>query len=122
MQLKVIKEKFQNADYSPKFLNNVINQFLTPKNNGSFIIPPDVKGESKPFILVEIPYCEEKEIASKRFVKKFGTFTNHHYRITIKWITRKAKSLLKIKSKNPHPSCVIYIGVNAHGEKNTLER
>ena len=44
MQIKVIKRKFRNADYPPKYLNNVINQFLTLKNNNSFIIPSDLFG------------------------------------------------------------------------------
>ena len=36
MEIKVIKRKFQNADYPTKFLNNVINQFLTLKYNQTF--------------------------------------------------------------------------------------
>ena len=56
MEIKVIKCKSQNTDYPPKFLNSVINQFLTPKNNDSFIIPADLFEESKPFILVEMKY------------------------------------------------------------------
>ena len=56
MEIKVIKCKSQNTDHPPKFLNSVINQFLTPKNNDSFIIPPDLFEESKPFILVEMKY------------------------------------------------------------------
>ena len=110
MEIKVIIRKFRNVDYPPKFLNSVIHQFFTPKNNDSFIIPPDLFEESKPFILVEIPYCEENKNAVKHFIKKFEAFTNHRYLIAIKWVTRKVKSLFKIKSKNPHPSCVIYRG------------
>ena len=60
--------------------------------------------------MVEILYFEENENASKHFIKEFKTFTNHRYRISIKWITRKVKSLFKVKSKNLHPSCVIYRG------------
>ena len=71
MEIKVIKRRFQNADYPPKFLNSVIHQFFTPKNNNLFIIPP----KSKPFILVEIPYCEENGNASKHFIKKFEAST-----------------------------------------------
>ena len=67
MEIKVIKRKFRIADYPTKFLNSVIHQFFTPKNNDSFIIPPDLFEESKPFILVEIPYCEKKENVSKHF-------------------------------------------------------
>ena len=33
MEIKVIKRKFRNADYPLKFLNSVMHQFLTPKNN-----------------------------------------------------------------------------------------
>ena len=108
MEIKVIKCKFRNADYSPKILNSVIQQFFTCKNNDSFIIPPDLFEESKQFILVEIPYCEEHENASKHFIKKFEAFTNQRYRIAIKWIARKVKSLFKVKSKNLHSFCVIY--------------
>ena len=66
--------------------------------------------------MVEIPYCEENENASKHFIKKFDTFTNHRYRIAIKWITKKVKSLVKVKSKTLHPSCVKYRGKCSCGE------
>ena len=42
-------------------LNSIINHFLTAKNNDSFIISTIVCEDSKPFILVEIPYCEEQK-------------------------------------------------------------
>ena len=71
MKIKVIKLKFRNADYPPKFLNSAIHQFFISKNNNSFIIPPDLFKESKPFIFVEIPYCEENGNVSKHFIKKF---------------------------------------------------
>ena len=99
----------------PNFLTSVIHQFCTPKNNNSFIISSDLFEDSKPFILVEIPYCEESENASKFFFKKFEVFTNQSYRIAIKWITEKVKSLFKVKSKNP--SCVISRGKCSCGEE-----
>ena len=68
MEIKVITRKFLNADYPPELLNSVIHQFFTPKNNDSFINPPDLFEESK-------PYCEENENASKHFIKKFETFS-----------------------------------------------
>ena len=110
MKIKVVKCKFRNADYRPKFLNSVIHQFFTPKNKGLFITPADLFEESKPVILVEIPYCEENENAFKHFIEKFKAFTNQRYRIVIKWTTRKVKSLSNVKSINSHPSCVIYRG------------
>ena len=62
-----IKHKFRYVDYPTKFLNSVINQLLTSKINNSFIIPTDLLEESKPFILVEIPCCEENGNAFKTF-------------------------------------------------------
>ena len=108
------------------FLNSVIHQFFTPKNHDSLIIPSDLFEESEPFTLVEVPYCEEKENASKHFINNFEAFTNHlpsHlcYRIAMKWITRKVKWLFKVKSKNPHPSCVIYRGKFSCGEEHIRE-
>ena len=44
-------------------------------------------------------------------MKKFDVFTDNKYDIRIKWITKKIKELFKLKSRSPHPSCVIYIGV-----------
>ena len=38
-------------------------------------------------------------------------FTDNKYDVRIKWITKKFKQLFKLKSSNPHPSCVIYEGV-----------
>ena len=85
------------------------------KNNGNtqddYIIPPDFFDVPKPLVLAEIPYCPRNETLSKRFIKKFHEFTNNSYEIRIKWITKKVKQLFKLKSKNPHPSCVIYEGV-----------
>ena len=104
MEIKVIKPKSRNADYPSKFLNSVINWFLTPKNDDSFIIVLDLFGESKPFLLVELMYCKENENTSKHFTKKFEAFTNYR---AIKWLTRKVKSLFKVKKKNQHRSCVI---------------
>ena len=68
--------------------------------------------------MVEIPYCEENKDVSKHFIKKFKAFTNHLYRIAIKWITRKVKSLFKDKSKNPRHCCVIYRGKCSCEEEN----
>ena len=57
---------------------------------------------------MDIPYCPKNEEFSKRFKKKFDVFTDNKYDIRIKWITEKVKQLFKLKSRNPHPSCVIY--------------
>ena len=60
---------------------------------------------------MDITYCPKSREFSKRFMKKFDVFTDNKYDICIKWITKKVKQLFKLKSKDPHPSCVIYEGV-----------
>ena len=74
-KIPLIKEKFMKDDYSLHFTNSVINEFQKCKDHGdeSFIILPDLFGIMKPFISIEIPYCELNEIKSKHFLKKFQT-------------------------------------------------
>ena len=56
---------------------------------------------------MDIPKNDE---FSKRFMKKFDVFNDNEYEIRIRWITEKVKQLFKLKSRNPHPSCMIYKG------------
>ena len=110
-KIPTIKQKFLSVDYPPRFVNSVIKQF-SKKCNGNtqddYIIPPDFFDVPKPLVLAEIPYCLRHETLSKRFIKKFHDFTHNSYEIRIKWITKKVKQLFKLKSKNPHLSCVIW--------------
>ena len=98
-----MKPKFGKADYPIKYLDSVINHFLTPKNNNSFVIPADLFEDSKPF--------------------SFGgnTILQKKIKTRIKRRTRKVKSLFKVKNKNPNSSYMMH-RVNAHVEKNILER
>ena len=59
----------------------------------------------KPFLLLEIPYCEQKKIASKQFINKFYQFTGDKYVMIVKWLTKKVKSLSPLKRRNLHHSC-----------------
>ena len=65
----------------------------------SFIIPPTLFEITKPFIFVEIPYCELNEIKSKHFLRKFHKFTNNSFRMVIMWQTRNIQSLFPLKDK-----------------------
>ena len=89
------------ADYLMRFINSVVNEFQKGKECGdeSFIIPPSLFEITKPFIFVEIPYCELNEIKSKHFLKKFHKFTNNSFRIAIMWKTRNIRSLFPLKDK-----------------------
>ena len=100
------------ADYPLRFINSVVNGFQKGKGCGheSFIIPTSSFEITKPFIFVEIPYCELNEIKSKHFLKKFHKFTNNSFRMVITWKTRNIQSLIPLKDKNDYKSCVIYKG------------
>ena len=64
----------------------------------------------KCFILIELPFCENKEIKSKHFLKKFHRFTKDHFEVVIKWKTRQVETLFPLKDRSIHPFCVIYKG------------
>ena len=73
--------------------------FFTPLDkNESLIIPSNRFAVKKPFLLLEIPYYEQNEIASKRFIEKFYQFTGGKYDISVKWLTKKVKSLFPLKN------------------------
>ena len=52
--------------------------------NIHFIIPPGFFDVKLPVILIEIPYFDKNEVASKQFIKKFNKFINDKYDIRIK--------------------------------------
>ena len=114
-----IQKKFLEANFRSRFINSVCNDFLNKENNHEnidFIIPPGFFDVKPPVILIEIPYCDKNEMASKQFIKKFNKFTNDKYDIRIKWLTRKMKTLFKLKDPCIHPACKIYKGVCTCGE------
>ena len=107
-----IKQKFLKADYPHRSINSVINNFQeTSERTDDYIIPPAFFDVPKKVVLVDIPYCPKNEEFSKYFMKKFDVLTDNKYDICIKWITKKVKQLFKLKSRNPHPSCVRCKGV-----------
>ena len=84
-EIPLIKEKFMKADYPLHFINSVVNEFQKGKEcvDESFMIPPSLFEITKPFILIEIPYCELNEIKLKHFLKKFHKVTNNSFRMVI---------------------------------------
>ena len=100
------------ANYPLHFIN-VVNAFRRGKECGdeSFMIPPNLFETTKPFIFIEIPYCELNKIKSKHFLKKFHKFTNNSFRMVITWKTRNIRSSFPLKDKNDYKLCVIYKGI-----------
>ena len=85
------------ADYP---FGSVVNNFQKGKYHGdkSFITPRNSLKITKPFISIEIPYCELNEIKSKFFLKKFHKLTNDSFRVVITWETRYIRSVLLFHS------------------------
>ena len=48
--------------------------------------------------------------------KEISSFTDRIHDVRIKWVTKKVKQLIKIKVRNPCPSCVICEGVCSYKE------
>ena len=112
-EIPLIKEKFVKADYPLRCINSVVNDFQKGVwcGDGSFVIPTSLFEIARPFIFVEIPYCELNEIKSKQFLKKFHKFTNSRFRfLVITWKTRNIRSLFPLKDENDYKSCVVYKG------------
>ena len=117
IEIRAIKAKYNKPGYPRRFIESVSRDFITPLDKDeSFIIPPNIFEEKKPFLLLEIPYCEQNVIASKLFIKKFHQFNDEKYGIAVKWLKKKVKSLFPLKDRNLHPSCKIYKGICSCGE------
>ena len=86
---------------------SIVSLITFKKNQMELTITPGFFDIPKKVVLVDMPYCLKNEEFSKRFMKKFDVFTDNKHDIHIKWITKKSKQLFKLKSGNPHPSCVI---------------
>ena len=76
-EIPLMKEKFMKADYPLRFIDNFVNEFQKGKEceDENFIIPTTLFEIVKPFMFVELPYCELNEMKSKQFLKKFHKFT-----------------------------------------------
>ena len=72
--------------------------------DNEFIIPPWLFENKKKIVLVEITYCLKNESSSKQFIKKFD---NDTFDVRIKWLTKKVKTLFRVKDKFLHQACKI---------------
>ena len=116
-----IKTKYRKADFPQRYVDSIIRQFAEEQqkatDSDSFLIPPGMfdEEEEKGFLLVEIPFCEKNEILLKTFLKKFDAYTNSRFRVSVKWLTKKTKTLFPLKDRNTHPACKVYEGLCSCG-------
>ena len=61
-------------------MNNMVNYFMKSTNSleVSYIIPLKVLDEQKPFVMIEVPFCDRKENKSKKLIKIFYEFSNNN--------------------------------------------
>ena len=113
-ELKSIRQKYLNAGFPLKFINETICNFERGKEK--IIIPEWLFGERKTFS-VRFPYSPVNEKFCKVFMRKVENFTNDKVKVIIIWNTRKIQSLFKNKDKVKHHSWVIYRGICSCGQK-----
>ena len=90
-EVTLIGNKCKSAGYPVSFVNTVIHELTTAQTN-----------EDNKFI---IPYCLKNESSSKQFIKKFDILTNDTFAAPIKWLTKKVKTLFRVKDKCLHQAC-----------------
>ena len=84
-EIKFISHKYEKAGYPKRFINRVIRQFQDRPNQRNiddfddYINPPNFFNIPKSFILIELPFCENKEVKSKHFLRKFHGFTKYRF-------------------------------------------
>ena len=86
------------------FVNSIIHEFNTAQTNedNEFIIPTWFFEVKKKIIFVEITYCLKNKSSSKKFIKMFDKFPNDTFDVLIKWLTKKVKTLSRVKDKSIH--------------------
>ena len=138
-EVQIIKSKFKSVGYPLPFIDNVICTFkeknivdqnnATDDNDDELLILPYFFEVNKRFILLKLPFCQNNEIKSKHFLKKFHHFTKNNFDIVISWEARKILTLFHLEDKKLYPVCKIYYGVCECGEdyinetkRNTITR
>ena len=112
LELRKIRQKYLNAGFPIKVINDVISRFNKEKED--FIIPQWLFDERKE-VLIRLPFAPANEKYVKKFINKLEVFTSFKIKFNVVWNTRKIKSLFSYKDKVTHYSCCIYKGVCSCG-------
>ena len=74
-----IRIKFSSAGYPMRFVNSVINDFESKEHDP--VIPNYLFNyfESKPILLIDVPFCNENEVISKQLSNKLNVFIKEKY-------------------------------------------
>ena len=101
-EINQIRSKYSSAGYWMAFLNSVKNDFESKKHDP--MIPKYLFNdiESKPILLIDIPFCNESERVSKQLLKKFRVFTKEKDNFRIVCKSKRVRQLFLLKEKNPY--------------------
>ena len=58
--------------------------------------------ESKPIVLIDVPFCNENEKVSKQLLKKLKTFTKQMYDFKIIWKNKTIQKTFPFEGEKPH--------------------
>ena len=100
---KQIRRKFSSVVYPMRFVNSVINDFESNEYGPMISNYLFNDFESKPIVLIDIPFLKENERISKQLLKKFKVFTKEKYDFRIVWKTKKVRQLFPLKEKKSIP-------------------
>ena len=100
-EVQIIKSKFKSVGYPLPFIDNVIRTFkeknivdqnnVTDDNDDEPLIPPYSFEVNKRFILLKLPFCQNNEIKSKHFLKKFHHFTKNKIILILQSVGKQGK-------------------------------
>ena len=108
-ETKEINQKYEKAGYPKRFVESIVKYFKERENRQS---ETGKQREEKPFFPIRVPFCEKNEKIARQFLQKLNEFTGKNYIFTIVWITRKIKTLFKIKDEIKHKANVVYKGTS----------
>ena len=108
-EVKEIKQKYNYADFPRRYVDSVIKDFNEKKAERP-VVNDILDQETKPFVPIKIPFCDQNEKIARHFLKKLNDFTSNKFKFTIVWQTRKIKTLFNLKDKVKYKACVIYKG------------
>ena len=104
-ETKRIRNKYRDAGYPKNVIENTIKNFNSKKDE--LLIPPWLFDERK-HVTIRLPFSSKNEKYCAYFINKLVSFTSGKVKFNVVWNTRKIQSLLPLKDKVQHLSCVIY--------------
>ena len=107
-----IKKKFDAAGFPFRFVDSVIRDFDDKQDD----LQPGQRNNEKLLYRLKLPFSEENEKLTSKFLTRLNDFTGDIYKFFVIWQTRKIRSLFPLKDRKLHRTCVIYIGECECGE------